>query len=73
MLIGDTKGPDEAVLVKQAGKTLVRVQVTDDAERGKTSVTVERVADGAGRIWRQTLLCDPFTGLSRQRREPARR
>ena len=72
-LVGDTKGPGDAVLVRQAGKTLVRVRVADDAERGETSVTVEHTADGAGRVRRQTLLYDPYTGLGRQRREPARR
>ena len=66
LLIGDTGGAGEAVLVKQAGKTLLRARVNDDAERGETQVTVEHLRDGvATRVLRQAHRYDPFTGLNR--------
>ncbi|NLF72545.1 MAG: hypothetical protein GX575_26215 [Candidatus Anammoximicrobium sp.] len=70
LLIGGPGGPGDAVLVKQAGKSLLRACVTDDAERGETSVTVEHLSDASvARTLRQTLRYDPFTGLNRA--EPA--
>jgi hypothetical protein len=66
LLIGDAQGPENAVLVKQAGKTLLRVRVTDDAEQGTTTVTVEHLGEAnSSATLRQTLLYDPFTGLAR--------
>ena len=66
MLIGDTGGAGEAVLVKQGDKTLLRARVNDDAERGETQVTVEHLHDGTvTRVLRQTERYDPFTGLNR--------
>ena len=60
LLIGDAQGPGDAVLVKQAGKTLLRARVTDDAEQGKTTVTVEHISDASpARTFRQTLLTIP--------------
>ncbi len=66
LLIGDAQGPGAAVLVKQADKTLLRARVTDDAGHGETTVTVEHIGDvSPARTFRQTLLYDPFTGLTR--------
>ena len=72
LLAGDAKGPGEAVLVKQAGKTLIRACVADDAERGETTVTVDHLREGRiDRTLKQTLLYDPFSGLTRPGRIPA--
>jgi hypothetical protein len=67
LLTGDTKGPGEAVLVKQGDKTLIRARAVDDAERGETTVTVDHLRDGRiDRNLRQRLHYDPFTGAGRQ-------
>jgi hypothetical protein len=72
LLIGDERGPGEAVLVKQDGKALVRAHVVDDAERGEMAVTVDHFRDGrTDRTFRQRLLYDPFTGNSRPDSPPA--
>lgn len=66
LLIGDVKGPGEAVLVKQGDKALIRVRVVDDAQQGEMAVTVDHLhEDRVDRTLRQTLLYDPFTGLDR--------
>lgn len=66
LLIGDAKGPGEAVLVKQDDKALVRARVRDDAQQGEMTVAVEHLRDGrTERTVRQTLRYDPFTGLDR--------
>lgn len=65
LLIGDNRGPGEAVLVVRDGKPVVRAQVLDDAEHGQTRVTVEHLQDSRTvRTLRQTLDYDPFTGLA---------
>jgi len=66
LLIGDTQGPGDAVLVKHKDRTLVRANVQDDTQRGETKVTVEHLRDGqVDRTVRQTLRYDPYSGLSR--------
>ena len=71
LLIGDAKGPDHAVLVKQGEKTLVRAHVVDDAERGETRVTVEHLGPGSGaRVVHQSLRYDPYTGLAPRKGSP---
>lgn len=66
LLIGDAPGPGGAVLVKHKDRTLVRVNVQDDADQGGTKVTVEHLRDGQiDRTTRQTLRYDPYTGLPR--------
>lgn len=64
LLIADPAGADRAVLVRRGDKTLVRVSVDDDAEKGHTVVTIEHL-DGREvvRTLRQELRYDPFTGL----------
>jgi hypothetical protein len=65
LLIGDSPGPGEAVVVQQGDKTLIRAHVADDAQRGETKVTVDHLRDGQiERTLRQKLLYDPFTGLT---------
>jgi outer membrane protein assembly factor BamB len=65
LLIGDTHGPGEAVLVKQGDRALVRVRVDDDAVRGETRAVIEYLRDGhVTRTLRQSQRYDPFTGLT---------
>jgi len=66
LLIGDTLGAGDAVLLKQDETALARAKVSDDAEHGETTVTVEYLKDGAiTRTVRQRIEYDPFTGVGR--------
>lgn len=65
LLAGDAKGPADAVVVKQSGGILVRARVHDDAQQGRTTVTVEHFRAGqVARTVEQHLSYDPFTGMA---------
>ena len=64
LVIGDDKGPANAVLVRRGGDTLIRARVTDDAEVGETKVAVEHLKGSKVlRTTSQEMKYDPFTGL----------
>lgn len=62
LLIGDDRGPDEAVLVRRGGRTLLRARMTDDVDSGLTTAIVEYLAEEPPRTLRTEWRYDPFTG-----------
>lgn len=66
LLVGDSVGAGQAVLVRRGGEVLARARVVDDASRGIMSVEIDRPGrTGEGRTLKQALRYDPFTGLGR--------